>query len=322
MTNLFADNVISLADRAKNSIAGRLTSMGILREEGALYDIVKLKDTYTNPITGQVEETGRVDLINGDTGEFVSNMSAGYTVVQNAEIFEAMERQIATSGLDITGMEIKVDVGMAGGNVCVQYIFPAHSVDTSDGDSTSLMITAINSFNGSSAFCIYLGGFRGYCMNTQVFGTTIVSYRKQHCRGLSINKAADVIRNGIDVFNQEGEVWKRMAKTSVTDETAFRALADFGDVKVNSFDSYSDYQVWADTQRRTQKLENYMRIFKTYVREMGNTEFALYNTFTHINTHGSAKVGNRKQSVSGFETRAKDATKVSQKWLTSYAVAA
>lgn len=312
-------NVINIA---KNDRLGFLDG---LHKEGVFYDVEVRDNMYPSVMSnGEVNylSTGKKTLVNGNTSKPLSVMSDSYVVVQNKDVFTELDKRIAESGLDLTDAYTKVDVANGGANVAVQYIFPAHSVETDSGDKTSLMITAINSFNGTSSFCIYLGGFRSYCMNTQVFGTTIVAYRHQHCRGLSIKKAADIIRTGIDVFNMEGEVWKAMSKKSVSENKAWKALADYGNVDISEHGKYSDYVAWCATQKRMTKLENYMRIFNQYVKEMGNTEFALYNTFTHIATHGSSKKGDRKQSISGFEARNKVVKRVSRNWLTSYKEAA
>lgn len=288
------------------------------------YDVIALEHTYKNPITGQETATGRKDLVNGNTGNFISNMSDGYAIVQNVDIFEELDQRIAESGLDITGAQTFVDVQNDGGSVAVRYVFPAHSIDVGNGDKTSLMITAINSFNGSTGFAIYLGGFRGYCMNTQVFGTTVVGYRKKHTRNLCIKKAVDIIRKGIDVFMMEGEIWKEMTKRTVSREKAFVALADYADIDLAKTPTLESYLLERRAQgmKKVAPIENYLRIFDEYVSEMGNSEFALYNTLTHIATHGAAKSGKKVPANSTYETRMSGVRKVIQKHCTAYAKAA
>jgi len=320
-------NVVSLGAARADSQAGRMSILDSLHEQGAFYDVKVTPNLYpvVDERTGltSYESTGKKTLVNGSNGQPISVMSEGYTVVQNRDVFTALDKQIAESGIDLTGAYTKVDVANNGGNVAVQYVFPAHSIETGrSGDKTSLMITAINSFNGSSSFVIYLGGFRGYCMNTQVFGTQIVSYKKQHCKGLNIDRAAEIIRSGIDVFCEEGEAWKRMSKTIVNEQTAYEALAEYGSVDIKHLATFEDYVKYARQQAREPKLIRYMRVFKTYVQEMGSTEFALYNTLTHISTHGAANSGKRPQAVSTFETRAKNTAKIAKKYLTAYQQAA
>lgn len=319
------NNVVSLGAARADSQAGRMSILDSLHEQGAFYDVEVTPNLYpvVDERTGltSYESTGKKTLVNGSNGQPISVMSEGYTVVQNRDVFTALDKQIAESGIDLTGAYTKVDVANNGGNVAVRYVFPAHSVDVGNGDKTSLMITAINSFNGSSSFVIYLGGFRGYCMNTQVFGTQIVSYKKQHCKGLSIDRAAEIIRSGIDVFCEEGEAWKTMSKTIVNAQTAYEALAEYGDVNIKDFPTFAEYVTYARQQAREPKMIRYMRIFESYVKEMGRTEFALFNALTHISTHGSASK-KRAQAVSTFESRAKKTAKVAKKYLTAYQQAA
>jgi len=301
---------------------GRANLLDSLHSQGAFYDVECTANLF--PVTEgdktAYRSTGKKTLINGTTKQPISVMSDAYTVVQNKDIFNALDRQIAESDLDLTGAYTKVDVANNGAQVAVRYIFPAHSVDTGNGDTTSLMITAINSFNGSTSFCIYLGGFRGYCMNTQVFGTTIVQYKKQHSRGLSIDRAAEIIRGGIDVFNMEGEIWKKMAQTTVTDQDAYLALAEMAEIDVCLYPTYRKYQREViDAQTRTTKMENYVRIYRKYAQEMGSSEFALYNTLTHISTHGAAQSGNRDQAISTFSDRTNKVKRIAYNHLTSYA---
>ncbi len=309
VTNIFTKARVALLEKIRGKID---------------YDVLPADHTYLNPVSGEVEKTGRKDLINGNTGKFIANMSNGYCVVQNVDIFEALDKEIADSGIDITDAETYVDVQNDGGSVAVRYVFPAHSVDTGNGDTTSLMITAINSFNGSTGFAIYVGGFRGYCMNTQVFGTTIVGYRKKHCKNLCINKAASIIRTGLDVFLMEGEIWKEMRSRVVSSDSAFKALAEYAKIDLAKTPTLEAYLMDRRVKGmiKVAPIENYMRIYNDYVSEMGANEFALYNTLTHIGTHGAAAVGNRTQANSTFDTRSKDVRKVVTKHCTAYAQAA
>ena len=114
-----------------------------------------------------------------------------------------------------------------------------------------------------------------------------------------------------------------MAQTKMTEEQAYFALASYADVDTVKFPTYQAYKrEYSVLQQRTTKLENYARIYKKYVNEMGESEFALYNTLTHIATHGSAKSGDKAQAVSTFDTRQKEVAKVCQQYITSYRIAA
>jgi hypothetical protein len=305
-----------------NTTAGRMSLLSQLHQAGAFYD-VKECGNYFNGDYNEMIPTGKKTLVNANTGEPISVMSQEYVVVQNEQIFAALDRQIAASGLNLTGAYTNVVMQNNGGQVMVQYIFPAHSVDVGNGDTAAFMITAINSFNGTCAFVVYVGAFRGYCRNGQVFGTGFIAYRKQHCKGLNIDRAADTIRVGIDVFMKEGELWKQMTKRYITEQQAYVALADMAEVDVAKYPTYAAYL--ADVQvtaKRTTKLENYVRIFQEYQAEMGTTEFALYNTITAITTHGAAKAGERVQAISTYETRAKKAQKICATHIQSYREAA
>ena len=112
-------------------------------------------------------------------------------------------------------------------------------------------------------------------------------------------------------------------ETAVSAGQAYATLAEMADVDTQKYPDINIYmREVASISTRTTKLENYKRIYDRYVREMGNNEFALYNTLTHISTHGAAKAGDKQQAISTFGDRSKRVTALAQKHLVSYAIAA
>jgi hypothetical protein len=321
--------IVKLETKNKDSRADRLVFLDSLHEQGAIFDVDIVDNYYPVTINGKIEfrKTGLQSIRRSDNHNFIAANSGSYNAFQNREIFTAMDRQIAKSNVDLTGAHTKVTVSPDSKRVAVQYLFPAHEVETARGDKTCLQIIAINSFDCSTSFHVHLGALRGFCMNTQVFGTSMIALKIKHNQALELDRIAEVIGRGIDVFNAEGEIWKTMTRNKMTDETVYAALADMAGVSRVWYPTYESYV--SDRRQNLgrvydNKLDNYFGVYRKYARELGETEFALYNALTHISSHGAKKGGEEKLNLSyaTFNKRVERVQRVATKHLKAYKQAA
>jgi len=299
-------------------------------KQGAYYDVIVEPAIYKHD--GEIKEVpNKVALVNGSTGKFISQMSKGYKVVSNKETLGTLNAHLARSDIDLTGAYSKVRVGYNGGRTAVNYVFPAHKIETAPGDYTYLSLLFINSFDGSTSLISSFGGLRGYCLNTQVFGE-MVSFKKLHNNSLDFDDVAETVTRGLEVFLKEGDAWKRMLETQIDYYKAVAAILKwfkidpvvddtFGSMSF-SYENFASNYIRAaanNEMKMPPKVETALGIWNKYVEEFGHNEFALYNTLTHLAEHGALKSGNRPQALGTIQKRHSAVRAISNQYLTQYA---
>ena len=148
---------------------------------------VSPKSLYVRPTTIVPNKKA---LVNNDTGEVLSVVSDSYQIAQHPDTFRTVERIIADSDLDLTGVRRNIEVSHNGARAYARYTFPAHELETSRGDSSVLEILARNSFDGSWCFHIDIGAVRMACTNGQVILEDFAMYKSRHTKNLNMAHAA------------------------------------------------------------------------------------------------------------------------------------
>jgi hypothetical protein len=268
---------------------------------------------YHNHVKNELMPTGRKTLVNGTTGKPLSVMSSSYTVVQNKDIFNQLDRVLAKSGINLDGAYTTVTQANGGGKVMVEYVFPSTMVDIGNNDTMALKVTAINSFDGSTGFTLSVGAIRFKCLNGVVLGDMMATYSKKHCQGLSIENAAQVVGTGLRVWCENKDTFVAQTKTKVSEETIWACIADMAGFKDKySATNFNEYmRVVAPTKLRITAVEQYYKVFEQYKKEMGMTQWALNNTLTHISTHG---VGKQKPAIATIVSKEKQVGKLLVKY--------
>lgn len=313
------NNVIQLFDSKGNTNAERMAYLEADQaNQGLYYDVIEGEATYTVDGVTKVAENKKA-LINGNTGELISYMGQGYKTVTNGEMFGTLNPLIAKSDIDLDGAYSKVKVGYNGARTAVNYVFPAHKIDVGGGDHTYLQLLVINSFDGTTGLISAFGGLRGFCLNTQIFGEH-VGFKRYHNASLEFDDIAKTVTRGIEVFANEGDAWKRMLEATVTTDDAYKAIMDYCKKDILLSPTYADF-VSNKATPRTTKVDNMMRIYGDYEKDLGPNEFALFNCLTHVAEHGCAMSGNAEQSLAGVQTRLEAVRSVSARHLTQFKAA-
>lgn len=115
-----------------------------------------------------------------DTGDTLAVHSAQYRLISYQSSFDAFDKALATSGLDLSDMHIATDLTHNGARCFRQYVLPAHSVEVSRSDITALRIIMFNSYDGSTRFSGMAGGYRFICANMSVLGNDLVRVGVKH----------------------------------------------------------------------------------------------------------------------------------------------
>ena len=217
-------------------------------------------------------------IVDVDTDEIISVVGMGYNLVQNSEIIPQYERAIARSNLNTDGMERKIDYSHDGARTVVSYRFPAHRIAVKEGDEMDLMITVLNSYDGSWKFMSMVGAFRLLCTNGQIIGDSFSSYYGKHTKSLDVDYAINKLEDSLEVYLHNAELWKQYPTSKITIGQAndvLLALAK-GNIKL---------------------MEELNSTYQKYVFEMGHNLWALFNTLTDWSTHSKVTNVSNKPSI-------------------------
>jgi len=217
-------------------------------------------------------------IVDVDTDEIISVVGKGYNLVQNSEIIPQYERAIARSNLNTDGMERKIDYSHDGARTVVSYRFPAHRIAVKEGDEMDLMITVLNSYDGSWKFMSMVGAFRLLCTNGQIIGDSFSSYYGKHTKSLDVDYAINKLEDSLEVYLHNAELWKQYPTSKIT-------IGQANDVLL------------ALAKDNIKLMEELNSTYQKYVFEMGHNLWALFNTLTDWSTHSKVTNVSNKPSI-------------------------
>ncbi len=217
-------------------------------------------------------------IVEQDTGRIISVVGSGYNLVQNVDIIPQYEEAIHRSNLNTEGMSRDIQYSHDGARTVVTYRFPAHRIAVQEGDEMDLMITVLNSYDGSWKFMSMVGAFRLLCTNGQIIGDSFSSYYGKHTKSLDVDYAINKLENALEVYLKNAELWKQYTTSKVTIAQAHNILLSLSNGNKKMF----------------KELEG---TYQKYVFEMGHNLWAVYNTLTDWSTHANVRNKSNKPSV-------------------------
>lgn len=286
-------------------------------------------DTYMEPLyymhdseDDMVKYDKRVLLMNNHTGEPISIVGQNYkNTLTHADQFRYMEDMIANSNLDLEGLSREISVSHNGGRAYARYRFPAHTVETGEGDTTVMEMVGRNSFDGSWPSIFELGAWRIVCTNLQVIGTVTAVSKRRHTKHSNIEGAVVELGNCLDAFLKEGQVWNKYRTIYITDEEAFQVIALLSGNKhaIQNIDSVNNkttdlynviYEATTTKQhapRKKSSLRTLWNLYKNdYAPSLGNNLLALYNTMTDWSTHHQTATERSPHNLTSLQVQAGD----------------
>jgi len=228
-------------------------------------------------------------IVEQDTGRIISVVGKGYNLVQNSDIIPQYERAIARSNLNTEGMIRDVQYSHDGARTVVSYRFPAHRIAVTEGDEMDLMITVLNSYDGSWKFMSMVGAYRMLCTNGQIIGDSFSSYYGKHTKSLDVDYAINKLEDSLEVYLQNAELWKQYPTVKISIREANNVLLQLA----NGNDKM---------------MEVLNSSYQKYVFEMGHNLWALFNTLTDWSSH--AEVRNKSNIPSTIISREQKVRKV------------
>ena len=285
--------------------------------EGANFT-VEPKDIFFQPYTphylhkdGSFETVikNKKALVRTDTEECVAVVSDSYQVAQHPDAFRTVERIIADSDLDLTGIERTIQTSHDGAIAYADYRLPAHQIETSRGDSSTLGLLARNSFNGVWAFVVDIYSNRNICCNGQVFMEDFAMYKSKHTKGLNMAHAARKLSKSLEVYEKEVDRWKEWKRTEVSSEEAFNIFGKVANCKYFVTPGAETVTTLLE-QPEVRRNKTLIKLWDHYTanerKALGTNLWAVYNTITHWATHAPAGKITAQHNISAIKVRRQD----------------
>jgi len=264
-------------------------------------------DIATSPLVYFADDDGtefpssKAVIYRTDTGQELGVHGHGYKAVPPKHMIDTTRNIIERSDLSINGMQETIRSSHDGSRTFVQYRLPEHTYQTGDGDTASLSLLAITSFDGTWPFMISAAAIQSACTNLQVFvGGEVAVYKAKHTQSLDIEHGGRAITKAMDVFHKERDLWLQWIDTSVTDQAAFKFFAEA--LKCSSALSLIESgitqgdMVLSDMPRKSSSLEYiWNKYVQVYRKRLGTNYWAVYNAMTDWSSHG----GTVRQGTSG-----------------------
>ena len=226
-----------------------------------------------------------------DTGQELGVHGHGYQAVAPSHMIDSTRSIIERSDLNTRDIEETIRTSHDGARCFVQYILPAHSYETPDGDTASLSLLATSSIDGTFPFMISAAAIQSACTNLQVFiGGEVAVYKAKHTKSLNVEHGANLIVKALDVFNNERELWDKMQGEYVSSNEAFIEICKGVGVPTlidDLVDSNPDLVV-EKNRSKSKNLAYIWDAFHKYKVRLGQNRWALYNAFTDWSTHSGA----------------------------------
>jgi len=274
------------------------SALQAIREGGygsADFDIATAPLVYFADDDGTEFPSSKSVIYRQDTGAELGVHGHGYKPVAPKKMIDVTRNIIERSGLSVDGIEEIIRTSHDGSRTFVQYKLPAHTYNTPDGDTASLGLLAVSSFDGTWPFMISAAAIQQACTNLQVFvGGEVAVFRAKHTRNLDIEVGSRVITKALDVFENQRELWSEWSGQSMTDSMVFQEIVQA--LKVDSAQKIIDSRppssaeaIMGEMPRTNPSLEYIYTAWHKYKRRLGANRWAFYNAMTDWSTHATAQ---------------------------------
>ena len=253
------------------------------------YDVVD-RSGFSPRDRGEFKSSKSV-IYRTDTGEELGIHGQGYKPIAPKTMIDQTRNIVERSGFSIKGMEETIRTSHNGARTFVNIRLPDHTYKTSDGDSASLSLLAISSFDGTWPFMISAAAIQQACTNLQVFvGGEVSVFKAKHTRSLDIEQGGRIITKSLDLFHNQRDLWQEWNGTWCSDLQAFKFFAEALKC-TKALDAIykgvtNPVDILNDMPRNNSSLEYLWHKYKaTYSKRLGTNYWAVYNAMTDWSTH-------------------------------------
>lgn len=271
-------NVVSLSERRQEVI----DLQHVFPQQSELYFEAHESSLYTptNAFDGQQFERVNTHKAlnrysNMNKRMHLAVVGKKYKVVQNKELFQAVEEQFtrAFSRDELKGVHV-TDSMAYGGRLCVRdyqfknvkCLLPGYTKS-----DVAFRTVVVNGFGGSS-IKIMSGAIDFFCMNGMINGQYDTTYGK-HTSGLKIGDMVSKIQRSVDVFYKQADKWSLWMGRTISDD---------------------DAETFLSLHFSNRMADKLLRQFHIEAMAHGRTVWALYSALTYYATHDAGDFQVRK----------------------------
>ena len=214
-------------------------------------------------------------LFRGDTNQLLHVHNESYTVLSNETVINAQYDAIKKA--NISGdFDFNVTSLDDGRKLKVEVLFNDIVTEPEVGDYVKFRATAFNSYDGSWAYQNQTDGLRLWCTNGCTSADTIARIWARHTTNLNISSTVNQIERGLNIFQNQKELWDNYRSTKINVEQAHQFFkTDVVPVKSKAEElAFNKKQVNILIEQLSQEMSG-----------LGRNKWALYNCLTHWASH-------------------------------------
>jgi hypothetical protein len=190
----------------------------------------------------------------------------GFKWFDNRTFFGAMQEEIVNSGVSLENLQVKDSWAFHGARCKREYIFHDVTLEPEVGDTVAFRLYGWNTFDGSMSWRIGGGALRLICTNGMTSMVDKEVTVRKHTSGASIPALTQHIKMYIDVFYQQGDLWKGWIGKIITDEEAELCFSRLPGMSESL-------------------LKKFMETYMMQIRTTGRTVWSMYNVATYWASH-------------------------------------
>ena len=285
------------------------------------FDIAVSPLKYLDKSNTKILTSSKNVIYRTDTGEELGVHGSRYVAVPPKKLIDASRSIILQSDLDTDGVVETIRTSHNGSRTFVKYDLPHHNFTTPDGDTATLSLLSITSFDGTWAFMMSAGAIQHACTNLQVFTSGEVAvYKSKHTQGLNVNHASKIITNSLTMMKNENKLWEKYISTKINEQDAFDVFVSATNTQKTISNNYLDFvlpEVVINELPRENKALTYMwNVYKNrYAPTLGNNLWSVYNAMTDWATHAEVSKRSKHNEASVQHKRQEIVRKTAQKTL-------
>lgn len=238
---------------------------------------VELQETYDR--TGRKIEGNRV-VVRTDTGEHMSRgLGDKYKIITHSNVVNSIMDSIDDVANTLgTAYEEKIHIIDGGRKLRGEINFPDWKIEPVVDDICTFRIQFYNSYDASWAFQQSAEAFRLWCLNGCTTPNTVAKTWAKHTTNVSVQASSTKILKGFEAFKESDILFKSYVNYKISNEDAERFINDaLCKVKQRGNPDHPHY----NKSRR----EDLLRMWDNNRANIGNNQWALYNTLTEWATH-------------------------------------
>ena len=203
--------------------------------EGSFDEIRNKLCTFSRkPFKTEIGENKDLDvIINTSNGVPVGVVSKSYSLIEHHDLLNAIESSFKNLGFDIDKAELKLSTTKYNERIWLRIKFADdYTFDPGDGHLLTPKLHVLNSVNGITPVELRLGWYRLICKNGLLCLDNEQTYKRRHTPSLEFKSIENHLRDNIDIFVKEREIYKKWKETRISFDTDSKILRHWIDTSV------------------------------------------------------------------------------------------